>query len=137
MAQLNTREEMKQRAVEIMQQLKIYKPYINGFKAKNSKPCVYAGYGAGYWTYQYPELTKKMKEFEAQKDCVIFAVTENYLRDDKVYAFLYVDKNGCDITYEDGTYFLDAYVWNTGCEYFSEIGEIGVKSFGGGLIRIH
>ena len=54
MAQFNTREEMKQKAVEVMQQLDIYKPYINGFKAKDSKPCLYTGWGRGDWLYQFP-----------------------------------------------------------------------------------
>ena len=132
---LNTIEEMKAKAVEVMQKLDIYKPYINGFKAKDSKPCMYERFG-GYWLYQYPELAKKVKEYEQEHNCVVFAVTHEYTDFGELYDFLFVDKYGCDLTEEDDVTYLYAYVWNKTNEFFSECGEIGVKSLGGGIARV-
>ena len=57
-----TREVKKQKAIELMNKLDIYKPYIKGFKDKNSV-CFYENFG-GFWAYQEPELMAKIKEFE-------------------------------------------------------------------------
>ena len=40
----------KQKAIELMNKLDIYKPYIKGFKDKNSV-CFYENFG-GFWAYQ-------------------------------------------------------------------------------------
>ena len=57
-----TIENKKQKAIELMNKLDIYKPYIKGFKDKNSV-CFYENFG-GFWAYQEPELMAKIKEFE-------------------------------------------------------------------------
>ncbi len=44
-----TRELKKQKAIELMNRLDIYKPYIKGFKDKNSV-CFYKNFG-GFWAY--------------------------------------------------------------------------------------
>ena len=49
-----TIENKKQKAIELMNKLDIYKPYIKGFKDKNSV-CFYENFG-GFWAYQEPEL---------------------------------------------------------------------------------
>ena len=137
MAQFNTREEMKQKAVEVMQQLDIYKPYINGFKAKDSKPCLYTGYGMGSWLYQFPEIANKVKEYEENNNCVIFAVVYNHVRDDDWYTFLFVDENGIDITEDDDAYRIFAYVWVKTSEWCSELGDVWIRPLAGGLIRVN
>ena len=38
---------------------------------------------------------------------------------------------------DKNTFYAFAYVWNKDCEWCSEFGTIGVKSFGGGLKRIY
>ena len=43
-------KEQKAKAIEIMKQLDIYKPYINDFE-KEDKVCFFEMY-AGYWVYQ-------------------------------------------------------------------------------------
>ena len=47
-----TKEIKKQKAIELMNKLDIYKPYIKGFKDKNSV-CFYENFG-GFWAYQEP-----------------------------------------------------------------------------------
>ena len=68
-----TIENKKQKAVELMNRLDIYKPYIKGFKDKNSV-CFYENFG-GFWAYQEPELMAKIKEFE-EKHNVLEAFTK-------------------------------------------------------------
>lgn len=57
-----TIEERKQKALEIMKKLDIYKPYIKGFEKENWT-CFFEGFG-GFWTYQEPEIEQKLKEIE-------------------------------------------------------------------------
>ena len=53
-----TIENKKQKAIELMQKLDIYKPYIKGFKEKTDV-CFFECFG-GYWAYQEPELMAKI-----------------------------------------------------------------------------
>ena len=57
-----TFEDKKKKAIELMEELGIYKPYIRGFKQDNTI-CYFEQY-AGFWAYQDEELMKKIKEFE-------------------------------------------------------------------------
>lgn len=52
-----TVEEKKQKALELMKKLDIYKPYIKGFE-KDNEVCFFEGFG-GFWAYQEPELMEK------------------------------------------------------------------------------
>lgn len=71
-----TIENKKQKAIELMNRLDIYKPYIKGFKDKNSV-CFYENFG-GFWAYQEPELMAKIKAFEEQYNVLVYAVTHEY-----------------------------------------------------------
>ena len=44
----------KEKAIEIMEKLNIYKPYIKGFREEN-KVCFFEGFG-GFWVDQEPEI---------------------------------------------------------------------------------
>ena len=83
-----TIENKKQKAVELMNRLDIYKPYIKGFKDKNSV-CFYENFG-GFWAYQEPELMAKIKEFEEQYNVLVYAVTHEYTDFGECYDFLYI-----------------------------------------------
>lgn len=48
----------KEKAIELLKQLDIYKPYIEGFRKKNYV-CFFERYG-GYWAYQNEELAAKI-----------------------------------------------------------------------------
>lgn len=133
-----TKEERKLIAIETMKELDIYKPYIEGF-AKNNHVCMFERFG-GYWAYQYPELMAKIQEFEQKHDSTVFAVTHEYTAFGECFDFVFVssyeEEQDNIIFKEDNTFYTYAYVWNKTDEWCSEFGEIGLKSFGGGIARV-
>lgn len=133
-----TREEIKAIAVSAMKKLDIYKPYIRAF-VDNNKVCVFEGFGGFYIEGQREELVKKRKEIEQEYDVVVYAITHEMTEFGELYSFLFASDNdteGSIIYNEDGINYCYAYVWNIDDEYGSELGEIGVKSFGGGIKRV-
>lgn len=133
------RELKKQKAIEIMKELDIYKPYINGF-AKSDKVCFYENFG-GFWAWQDEELMQKMKEIEDKYNCVVYAITHEFVEFGELYDFLLVpnyeeDLNDLVGKYEKGTHYAFAYVWNKDDDTLSEFGDIVIQSFGGGIKRV-
>lgn len=132
-----TRDEMKKIAVDFMKELKIYKPYVDGFEKKDDV-CMFELFG-GYWAYQYQELMDKIKEIEEKYNYLVYAITHEYTAFGECYDFLVITYyKGENELYkaEDGTFYPLAYVWNKTDEWCSEFGEIGVKTFGGGIARV-
>jgi len=134
-----TKEERKQKALEIMQTLDIYKGYTNGFRHGN-KVCFFENY-AGYWAWQDEELMNKIKELEEKNNCTVYAVTHEYTEFGECYDFLIVTdykSEWSDLVgeYKPGQFYAFAYVWNKDDDSCSEFGDIIVKSFGGGIKRI-
>ena len=124
-----TREVKKQKAIELMNKLDIYKPYIKGFKDKNSV-CFYENFG-GFWAYQEPELMAKIKEFEEKHNVLVYAVTHEYLEFGECYDFLYIpdyEEEWDELLYPQGNMFY-AYAYlrfaamtnNKDCAVFSLI----------------
>ena len=66
----------KEKAIEIMKKMDIYKPYIKGFR-ESDKVCFFEGFG-GFWIDQEPELHEKMKAIEEKHKCKVYAVTHEY-----------------------------------------------------------
>lgn len=129
----------KEKAISLMKQLGIHKPYITGFDKKDNV-CFYENY-AGFWAYQEPELMAKIKDFEQSNGAIVYAVTHEYLEFGECYDFLFVpkDKEDWDDLVEDlgnGRFYAYAYVWNKDCTWCSEYGTIYIRSFGGGIKRI-
>ena len=131
-------EERKIKAIELLKQLDIYKPYIEGFKEKD-QVCFFERFG-GYWVDQEPEVYNKMKEVEAQFNCTVYAITHEYTEFGECYSFLLVTRYKQEwknlVVSENGTHYAFAYVWNRDDDWCSELGTIGVKSFGGGIARV-
>lgn len=131
-------EERKVKAIELLNELDIHKPYIDGFVEEN-RVCFFERY-AGYWVDQEPEVEKKMKEIEAEFNCTVYAITHEFMEFGECYSFMLVSryKNEWDYALEkDGFYYYAfAYVWNKTNDDFSEFGTIGVRSFGGGITRV-
>lgn len=132
--------ELKERATKYLEQLNIYKPYINGFKSKSQKVCFYENYG-GYWVNQEPEIEEKMHVLEKKYNAVCYAITHEITEIGELWDFLLATKEGEN---EDELFYNKdlkcfcalAYVYNKSCPDCSELGTIGVKSFGGGLKRV-
>lgn len=128
----------KAKAVEMLKELDIYKPYIDEFKEENSV-CYFERY-AGYWAHQDEELMKKIKQIEQRYNCLVYAVTHEYLEFGECYSLLVIPdyKEDWDYILEKAQngYYAYAYVWNKTDNDCSEFGTIGVESFGGGLKRV-
>lgn len=133
-----TREERKNKAIELMKGLDIYEAYIEGFEKEN-QVCFFEFY-AGYWVDQEPEVYEKMIEIEKQFGFTVYAITHEYTDFGECYSFLYVSKYKEDLSIrlnkEGRTQYVFAYVWNKTYEECSELGTIGVQSFGGGITRV-
>ena len=135
------KNQQKEIAVQCLEKLDIYKPYINKFKSKEQMPCFFENFG-GFWAYQEPELWQKIKEVEEEKDCLVYAITHEYLDFGECWSMLVVP-NECDGVDDllqsvgaRSAFYAFAYVWNKTDPWLSEMGDIVVRSFGGGLTRI-
>ena len=131
-------QKQKAKAIEIMKQMDIYKPYINGFEKQN-KVCFFEQFG-GFWVYQEPEVEAKMKELEKKYGCMVYAITHEFTQFGECYSFLIVTKykeewNRCVVS-EKNKHYAFAYVWNKDDDWCSEFGTVVVQSFGGGIKRI-
>ena len=131
-------EERKIKAIELLEKLEIYKPYIKGFR-ESDKVCFFERFG-GYWVDQEPEIFNKMKEIEKKFNCTVYAITHEFTEFGECYSFLLVTNYKSEwknlVVTENGTHYAFAYVWNKDDEWCSELGTVGVKSFGGGITRV-
>ena len=130
--------KQKAKAIEIMKQMDIYKPYIEGFE-KEDKVCFFEMYG-GFWVYQEPEVEAKMKKLEKEYGCKIYAITHEYTHFGECYSFLLVSKyeeewEMCAVS-DRNKHYAFAYVWNKDDDWCSEFGTVAVQSYGGGIKRI-
>lgn len=132
-----TKEQKKEKAIELLKKLNIYKPYIDGFR-KDDQVCFFERYG-GYWAYQDPELQKKMTELEKEYACTVYAITHEFAEFGECYSFLLVTDYKEEwtrlIQSHGNKHYAFAYVWNKDDDSCSEFGTIGVQSFGGGIAR--
>ena len=128
----------KEKAIEIMKEMDIYKPYINGFR-ENDKVCFFEGFG-GFWIDQEPEIYKKMQEIEQKYDCKVYAVTHELTMFGECYSLLIVTdypEEWDTLVYTEGNrHTAFAYVWNKDDDWCSEFGSVTVQSFGGGIKRV-
>lgn len=128
----------KEKAIELLKKMDIYKPYIQGFR-DSDKVCFFERFG-GYWVEQEPELCEKMKSLEKKYNCLVYAVTHEFTEFGELYDFLIVTdypKEWDDLVYSQGSYHTAfAYVWNKDDDQCSEFGSVTVQSFGGGIKRI-
>lgn len=129
----------KEVAISAMKSLDIYKPYIKKFE-KDGTVTLFERFG-GYYIDEdnEPELLKKIKEFEAEYGSIVYAVTHERFWFGECYTFLIVSKyeEEYEMTLEgvkNGYAF--SYVWNKSDEMCSEFGDVGIRSFGGGIARV-
>lgn len=134
-----TKEQRKEKAIEIMQKLDIYEPYITGYK-EHDQVCFYERFG-GYWVHQEPEIEAKMREIERQYNVTIYAITHELTEFGELWSFLCVSNKGsryaCTKSFGNvcNDFICSAYVWNKSGG-FVDFGSIEIRSFGGGLMRI-
>lgn len=133
-----TFDERKQKALELMKKLDIYKPYIDGFNKEN-EVCYFENF-AGFWAWQDEDLMKKVKQIEEKYNCTVYAITHEYTEFVECYDFLLVTdyKEEWEYLLESNrnNHYAFAYVWNKTDNDCSELGTIVVANFGGGIRRI-
>ena len=130
----------KEIAIQCLEKLDIYKPYIRKFRSKETLPCFFENFG-GFWVDQEPELYSKIKEVEKDYNVLVYAVTHEFTEMGELWSMLCVSQNPDSINdYVDKINsqeaYVYAYVWNKTEPMFSEFGDIVVKSFGGGIKRV-
>lgn len=131
----------KEMAIKCLETLNIYKPYINKFKSKAGIPCFFENFG-GFYVDQEPELWNKIKEVQENFDVLVYAITHEFTEMGETWSMLCVSKdpeNLYDYISEAGrpnTFYAFSYVWNKTAPFCSELGDIVVQSFGGGIRRI-
>ena len=132
------KQQQKEQAIKYLQQLDIYKPYIDGFQ-KDNQVCIFERF-AGFWVYQYPEVMKKMKTIEKEFGATVYAITHEYTNFGECYSFLLVTKYKEEwrslLRSNKNTHHAFAYVWNKSDDWCSELGTITVKNAFGGITRI-
>ena len=133
-----TKEQRKEQALNYLQQLDIYKPYIDGFEKEN-QVCLFERF-AGFWVHQYPEIYEKMQQIEKEYKCTVYAITHEFAQFGECYSFLivtnYKEEWKTLLRSNKNKHQAFAYVWNKSDDWCSEFGTVAVKSGLGGITRI-
>ena len=128
----------KEKAIELMKQLHIYKPYIEAFREKD-KVCFFENFG-GFYTDQEPEIDEKRVEIEMEHGVLVYAITHEFTEFGECYSFLivtqYPEEWDSLVNSRGNKHSAFAYVWNKDDDWCSEFGSIGLQNFGGGIRRI-
>ena len=130
----------KEIAIQCLEKLNIYKPYIRKFKSKAGTPCFFENFG-GFYADQEEVLWNRIKEVEEKTGCLVYAITHELTDMGELWSMLCISQNPDSINdfiteTVPGQFYAYAYVWNKTEPIFSEFGDVVVKSFGGGIKRI-
>lgn len=132
------KQAQKEQAIKYLNQLGIYKPYIDGFE-KDDQVCVFERF-AGFWVYQYPEIESKMKAVEKEYGCTVYAITHEFTQFGECYSFFIVTKYKQEwktlLRSSKNEHLAFAYVWNKTDDWCSEFGTVALKHGLGGITRI-
>jgi hypothetical protein len=116
----------KEIAVQCLEKLDIYKPYIRKFKSKAGIPCFFENF-AGFYADQEPELWQKIKEVEEEYGCLVYAITHTILDSADLWSMLCVPRE-CDGVEDilglinqtnQNEYYAFTYTWNKSYDFFS------------------
>ena len=135
------KEAQKEIAIECLEKLDIYKPYIRKFKSEKTMPCFYENFG-GFWADQESKLWNKIKEVEQEYKCLVYAITHEWLEFGECWSMLCVTKNTKSVdecimdTLHPDTFYVNSYVWNLDNEHFSEFGDVVINTSGGRIRRL-
>ena len=133
-----TRSEMKVKALELMEQLKLNPLFEMRFFAFD-KIAYFEKHTPLFGDVQNVVL-EKVKEIEKDQDLLVYAVTSDEMQFGKCYSFLvvspYEEDWNCLLWTEGTLHFVYAYVWNTTDEWRSESGRVILLNENGKLVRI-
>lgn len=129
----------KDKALELMKRLDLFDGFIRDFKEQDLV-CYFERF-IGFWDYQNKELEAKRKEIEKEYNCLVYAITHEFIQGDEMYSFLLVSNYPEEWEYAlqnagANKHYAAAYVWNKSCEWCSEFGDVVVESAYGGLRRV-
>lgn len=132
------RLEQKEKALEILKKLDVYVDFRQALKDKDWKT-VFEN-GIGYWTWQFDDLEKKIKEIETKYSCFVYAVSHEYTDFGELYDLYIIPKYKKDWktivdNYDDEHWCAYAYVWNVSDDWCSEFGDTLVRNQFGGIVR--
>jgi hypothetical protein len=134
----------KEVAIQCLEKLDIYKPYIRKFKSKAGTPCFFENF-AGFWADQEQKLFSKIKEVEEEHGCWVYAITHEFLDGDEMWSMLCIPQEHdgaddlvfpCNPSSLTRDFYAFAYVWNVTNEHFSAFGDVVVRAAYGGLKRL-
>lgn len=130
-------EIKKMEAVKRMEAMKIFTPAIKQFKKDGRVMVSEPPLGGLYWVED--ELESLIKKFEEENNALVYLVVRAFTNFGKMDSLLFVgdyeeewEVENEDI--KDGIVF--SYTINYDMPDFSEMGSIGYRSIGGGIIRI-
>lgn len=129
-----TIEEAKQEALKRMKKLNFHPNVLSDFNEGtiNKSELI----GILYWLND--EEIKKVREFEAENESIVYHVIHQFTNIGELYSFLYVKLDDEEWEMDnDGLKQREvlAYVWNKTAPEFSEFGYIGIRPQVGGLVR--
>lgn len=135
---LATREEMKVKAIELLNKMDVDSIFIERFKEFDKIP---------YFDYKFPVLEevpplilRRIKQFEEERKCLVYAVTSDDMPFGKCFSFLCISPYEEDWRFmfnTDGVhYVVYAYVWNVTEDWRSESGSVLLVNRGSRLIRV-
>ena len=130
----------KELAIKCLEPLDIYKPYIRKFKSKAGIPCFFENF-AGFFADQEAELWNKIKEIEAEYECLVYAITHEISELGETWSMLCVPNHAasiedCLVRFSNNKYYAYSWVW---CKnsYGSEFGDVVVQHAFGGIRRVY
>lgn len=134
-----TTQEQKPIAIQFMQQLGVDKRCIDEFE-KDGKVYCYEDFNA---TVIEPnsKLGRKIRDFEKKSQCLVYAVTHEFMMFGECYNFLHVSPYEEDLDHllkycGNNIYLVNVYAWNVTDEKCSEMGYVSIVNVDGGLGRI-
>jgi hypothetical protein len=134
-----TTETQKDIAIKCLETLHVFTPYIRRFKSANM-PCFFERY-VGFYADQEEKLYNKIKEVEADSDCIVYAVTHEVTDMGETWSMLCVPKD-CSLdellvaTDRTDLFYAHAYVWNVTAPFCSEWGSVVIQISCGGIRRV-
>ena len=133
--------QQKELAIQCMEKLDIYKPYIRKFKSAATLPCFYENF-AGFWADQEPELWEKIKEVEREHGYLVYAITHEITDLGETWSMLCIPQSAETLedvigSFNQREYYAFSYTWNKSNPMFSEAGDVVVMSRFGGIKRVH
>ena len=140
MENYDIRLEQKEKALSILKQLNVFKDFRDALNKKDWTTMF--EHGIGYWSFQYEDLTNKIKEIESKHGVYVYAITHEFLEFGEIYDFLIIPKeknewNDLVSKFDNNQYYAFAYCWNKTDDNCSEFGDIVVTNRFGGLVRTY